>query len=139
VSEKLKKEGIASQIVQHGEVARHKDITIEFFGHNHAVIHSSIPLIENVGFFIAGRFFYPGDDFTNPNRPVDILALPVQGPWLKISESIDYALALKPKICFPIHDGIMKSSRVTNTIPSRILTEHGIHFEVLDLDKRYEF
>jgi L-ascorbate metabolism protein UlaG (beta-lactamase superfamily) len=139
VSEKLKTEGIASQIVQHGDVITKKNIAIEFFGRDHALIHSSIPLFQNVGFFIAGRFFYPGDAFTNPSRPVDILALPVQGPWLKISESIDYALALKPKICFPIHDALMKNAGSTHAIPKKILTEHGIDFEVLDLDKRYEF
>jgi L-ascorbate metabolism protein UlaG (beta-lactamase superfamily) len=139
VSEKLKKEGIASQVVQHGDIIRKKDIAIEFFGHDHAIMHSSIPPSENIGFFIAGRFFYPGDAFTNPRRPVDILALPVQGPWLKLPEAIDYALALKPKICFPIHDGIMKNSGSTHAIPKKVLTEHGIRFEVLDLDKRYEF
>jgi L-ascorbate metabolism protein UlaG (beta-lactamase superfamily) len=139
VSEKLKAEGITSQIVQHGDVVRKKDIAIEFFGRDHAIIHSSIPLFQNVGFFIAGRFFYPGDAFTDPERPVDILALPVQGPWLKIAESIDYALALKPKICFPTHDGLMKNPGATHAIPKRVLTEYGIHFEVLDLDKRYEF
>jgi hypothetical protein len=70
---------------------------------------------------------------------VDILALPVQAPWLKLPEAIDYALALKPKVCFPVHDGIMKNPGSTHAIPKKILQEHGIRFEVLELDKRYEF
>jgi len=140
VSDKLKKEeGIASQIVRHGDVVREKDIAIEFFGREHAIMHSSIPPVENVGYFIAGRFFYPGDAFTDPGRPVDILALPVQAPWLKLPEAIDYALALKPKVCFPVHDGIMKNPGSTHAIPKKILQEHGIRFKVLELDKRYEF
>jgi len=139
VSEKLKTEGIASQVVQHGDVIQKKGIAIEFFGRDHAIMHSSIPPFQNVGFFIANRFFYPGDAFTDPGRPIDILALPVQAPWLKLPETIDYALALKPKICFPIHDGIMKNPGSTHAIPKKVLTEHGIRFEVLELDKRYEF
>ncbi len=139
VSEKLKKEGIISQIVHHGDVIRQKDIAIEFFGREHAVIHSSIPVVENIGYFIAGRLFYHGDAFTDPKRPVDILALPVQAPWLKLSEAIDYALALKPKVCFPVHDGMMKNPGPTHTIPAKVLKENGIRFEVLDFDKRYEF
>ena len=139
VSEKLKTEGIASQVVKDGDIVQKKDIAIEFFGHDHAIMHSSIPPFQNIGFFIANRFFYPGDAFTDPGRPVDILALPVQAPWLKLPEAIDYALALKPKICFPIHDGIMKNPGSTHAIPKKVLTERGIRFEVLELDKRYEF
>jgi L-ascorbate metabolism protein UlaG (beta-lactamase superfamily) len=139
VSEKLKAENIDSRAVKHGESVTEKNILIEFYGRDHAIMHSSIPPIENIGYFIAGRFFYPGDAFTNPERPVDILALPTQAPWLKLPEAIDYALALKPKICFPIHDGIMKNPGSTHAIPAKVLTEHGIRFEVLELDKRYEF
>lgn len=60
--------------------------------------------MENTGYFIDEKLFYPGDAFTDPGRPIDVLALPVAGPWVKISESVDYALALKPRTVFPVHD-----------------------------------
>ena len=101
-----------------------KDVLIEGRGEKHAVLHSSVPRSDNTGYIIAGRLFHPGDALTIPDQPIEILALPIAGPWLKMSESIDYALAVNPKICFPIHDG-----RGTFTaLFEKILPEHGIKF-----------
>lgn len=63
-----------------------------------------MPYSANTGFMFEDRFFYPGDAYTDPGCPVEILALPVSGPWVKIGEAIDYALKLKPKVAFPVHD-----------------------------------
>ena len=92
VGEILVKEGIEHKVMKHGNAIDVKGVHIEAYGEKHALIHSSIPQSSNVGFFIENRFFFPGDAFTDPQKPVDVLALPVAGPWLKISESI----TLKP-------------------------------------------
>ena len=102
-------------------------------------MHLSVPQINNTGYLIANKLFYPGDAFTNPNRPIEILALPVAGPWMKLAEAIDYALVLKPKICFPVHDGILKQPGITNTLPQEILAWQGIKWSVLEIGKEYEF
>lgn len=135
----LKKEGIAYSVVEDGESVTENGILIEGFGKEHAVIHSSIPVIQNTGYFIANRLFHPGDAFTNPGKPVEILALPVAAPWLKISEAIDYAAELKPKICFPIHDANLQSARSVYQLPSQILEPKGIKFTIIEIDKIYEF
>ena len=67
----------------------------------------AIPSVENTGYFIANKLFYPGDAFYKPSKPVEVLAVPVAGPWMKVSEGIDYAKEVKPKKCFPVHDGIL--------------------------------
>ena len=139
VGELLKKEDIPFTVIKAGETVTEKGITIEAIGELHAILHSSIPQGENVGFLIAGRLFYPGDAFTLPGKPVDILALPVQGPWLKIGESIDYALAIKPKACFPVHDAINKNPGMTNTLGERVLKPMGIPYTVLELDNAHTF
>ena len=46
--------------------------------------------------YMINNLCYPGDAFTNPNMPIDILALPVAGPWMRIKDAINYALTLKP-------------------------------------------
>jgi hypothetical protein len=89
-------------------------------------MHSSIPLSDNLGFFIDKRLWYPGDSFTDPKRPVEILALPVSGPWMKIGEAVDYALLVKPDIAFPVHDGTRFGS--AHTLPAKILPNNGIKF-----------
>jgi L-ascorbate metabolism protein UlaG (beta-lactamase superfamily) len=103
----MQAEGMAFEVLEHGQSRQDKGVAIEGVGKEHAVIYSSIPAVMNTGYFIGGKLFYPGDALTNPERPVDILALPVAGPWMKISEAIDYARALKPKVWLPVHDAIL--------------------------------
>lgn len=126
VSELLTKENIAHNLVNNGDGVLLGDIAVVGIGEKHAQMHSSIPVSNNMGYFIDDRLWYPGDAFTNPERAVEILALPVSGPWMKISEAIDYALLLKPKKVFPVHDGTRFGS--AHTFPDRVLTPQGIQF-----------
>ena len=126
----LAKEGVEHRIMIHGNSVDVKGIHIDAYGTDHAVIHSSIPLFSNVGFFINDQFFFPGDALTDPKRQIDILALPVAGPWIKISEAIDYALALKPKMAFPVHDAVRIPT--THMVPEKVLGTNGIEFIKLE-------
>ena len=126
VSELLKKEGINHIKIGAGENVDLDGVALSGIGTKHAEIHSSIPLFLNTGFFIDNRLFYPGDNLTDPKRAVEILALPVDGPWVKISEAIDYALKLKPKIAFPVHDEMKVG--ITHVLPERLLNQNGIKF-----------
>lgn len=134
----LQKEGFESQVVEDGETFTFREVIIEGAGKDHAIFHSTIPPIQNTGYFING-LYHPGDAFPRPKRPVGILALPVAGPWMKISEAIDYALELKPKKCFPIHDGILKSAASRYRFPIQVLEPAGIPFVVLEEGEEYEF
>lgn len=82
---------------------------LAFFGERHAVIHSSIPVIDNVGVLVDGTLFYPGDAFTVPPVPVEVLAVPVGAPWLKIGEVMDYVAAVAPKRAFPVHEMVLST------------------------------
>ncbi len=135
----LKKENIGSVVVKENRTATEKGVIIEGIGNVHAVIYPSLPRVQNTGYIIANRLFYPGDALTNPNRPVEILALPIAGPWMRMSEGIDYAKELKPKVCFPVHDGILKIPGLVHRIPPIILEPLGIKFKVLEIDKPEEF
>lgn len=139
VGEKLEKEGIASQLLEEGQSVTEKEVAIEAFGKLHAVMHPEIPQSPNTGYFIANRFFYPGDAFTNPRKPIEILALPVAGPWINLQQAIEYAKELHPKTCFPVHDGLLKNIGSTNVLPPKILEPLGIHFIVPELGKEMEY
>lgn len=129
VSELLEKEGIKHTQINHNDSILLGEIAVVGIGEKHAQMHKSIPLSSNLGYFIDGRLWYPGDAFTNPERPVEILALPVSGPWMKLSEAIDYALLLKPKKVFPVHDGTRFGS--AHVLPAKVLTPEGIEFIVM--------
>jgi L-ascorbate metabolism protein UlaG (beta-lactamase superfamily) len=130
VGEMLAKEGITHQMMKHGDSIEAKGVRVEAFGKVHAIMHSSIPPVSNIGYFIENKFFFPGDAFTDPLKPVDVLALPVSGPWMKISEAVDYALQVKPRIAIPVHDGLRFGS--AHAIPERVLANTGIQFIKLE-------
>ena len=96
-----------STAVKSGDKIEIGVFTLEFFGGKHAVIHDTIPIIDNVGVFINDTLYYPGDSFALTNKPVDVLALPVGAPWLKVSETIDFLTAIKPLLAFPTHDAVL--------------------------------
>jgi hypothetical protein len=49
---------------------------------------------------------------------------------MKISEAIDYALKLKPRVAFPVHDGIRIASQ--HAVPEIVLGKNGIEFIKLE-------
>ncbi len=126
-------------VVEDGQTKNFKDVLIAGFGQKHDPIYRDWHLVDNTGYLFANSFFYPGDALTDPKCPVTVLALPVAGLWLKISEAIDYALALKPKHCFPVHDGTLKSTTFLHKIPSEILTPAGVNFIPAEQGKEMEF
>ena len=91
-----------------GESAEVKGIKIEGFGKNHAPIYQTMGLVENTGYMIADRFYFPGDNFHAPGKAVDVLALPVAGPWMKMSDAIDFAKGVKARTAFGVHDAMIQ-------------------------------
>ncbi|WP_052868511.1 MBL fold metallo-hydrolase [Streptomyces niger] len=81
---------------------------VEVHGQLHAVIHPDIPRITNVGYFVDGTVFHPGDALTVPGRPVDTLLLPVHAPWNKVSEVIDYVREVRPRRAIDVHDSLLQ-------------------------------
>lgn len=139
VGKKLEDAGISFQILEDGQSAIVEGAIIEAYGKDHALIYETIPMIRNTGYFIAGRFFYPGDTvMTVPSKQIEILALPIVAPWLKLSEALDYARKINPKICFPVHDGIAKPGTFEKH-PKNILPQFGIDVVILENGKPTEF
>jgi L-ascorbate metabolism protein UlaG (beta-lactamase superfamily) len=137
VSELLKNEGIIHTKISHEEEVLLGGVSVAGIGEKHAMMHQSVPVSSNLGFFIDDRLWYPGDAFTDPKREVELLALPVSGPWMKLGEAIDYALMLKPKIVFPVHDGTRFGS--AHVLPEKILSPQGIKFVVMKEGSVEEF
>lgn len=79
-------------------------LPIRVYGHEHAVIHPDLPNVPNVGYLLADRFFFAGDAFTVPDRPVEVLAVPVGAPWMKLSDAVDWLRVVRPKVAVPVHD-----------------------------------
>lgn len=98
-------DGYDITVVSPGETVTVGEFTLRFFGGTHAVIHFSIPTVDNVGVLVNEKLYYPGDSYAVPEGiDVDTLAAPVGAPWLKIGDAMDYVLAVKPRRAFGTHD-----------------------------------
>jgi len=135
----LTQENISFEIIEDGQSTVEKDILIEGFGKKHAVVHQSIPQHDNTGYFIANKFFYPGDAYTNPKKHVEVLALTVYAPWTKFSESVDFAIELKPKICIPMHDGMLNTTAFNSRMFPMMFDKFGIKYIDMEIGKQYVF
>lgn len=107
--------GVASAAAEFGVIAvaagdrvEAGPFTLRFFGGRHAVIHKSIPVVDNLGVLVDDILYYAGDSFTVPEGiKVDTLAAPAGAPWLKIGEVIDFVQELAPARAFPVHEMVL--------------------------------
>jgi len=85
--------------------------------------------------------FYPGDAYTEPGKDVEILALPVAGPWCKSADAIAYAIKIKPKKAFPVHDWLLNEDGIalTHGLFESQLKNNDIEFVRLQNDETKEF
>ena len=87
------------------------DVLVTAVGGRHAVIHRDLPGLGNVGYVLRSEgeptFFHPGDALDTAPRGVDILAVPVYGPWAAMKETIDFARAVGALEGFGIHDELL--------------------------------
>ena len=136
----LDQNSIPYEKVENGQSSNCEGINFEGYGEKHEEIYEDFGQVQNTGYLIQDQLFYPGDAFTNPNKKIDILALPVAGPWMKIKTAISYALEIKPRICFPVHDGMIIESRPgpIYNLPKNILPKNNIEFKVLEIGKEEE-
>ena len=114
-------------------------IILEAIEGKHEEIYKDFGQVQNTCFFINNKLFYPGDSFKEPNKPVEILALPVAGPWCKIADATNYALKVNPKIAFPVHDGALKVKGGNHKVPEAFLAQNGIKFVIIEEGKSAEF
>jgi L-ascorbate metabolism protein UlaG (beta-lactamase superfamily) len=80
--------------------------SVDVHGGLHAAVYGDVPGCTNSAYLIDdGALFHPGDSFATPPGQVDVLAVPVDGPWLKLAEAVDYVRAVAPRVAVPIHAG----------------------------------
>ncbi|WP_020389722.1 MBL fold metallo-hydrolase [Kribbella catacumbae] len=125
------------RVVGPGDKVRLRGVDVEVVGGEHACIHSELPIVPNNGYLInGGSLLHPGDALDEVSAPVDVLLLPIGGPWMKIGEGVDYLRAVAPRLAVPIHQaGLapihqnMHCSLLRDLAPAEtelLLLEHGV-------------
>jgi L-ascorbate metabolism protein UlaG (beta-lactamase superfamily) len=133
----LEKEGIPHTKVEDGGTYEIQGVVIKGFGSIHEEIYGDYGRVQNTGYMI-DTLFYPGDAFYNPNTPVDILAIPLAGPWVMMKNVIEYAKKIKPRILFPVHDGFIQDFSPHWRIAEYFVKDAGIQFKKLEIGKDEE-
>ncbi len=99
--------GVAVDVVTDGDARSVGPFALTFHGTRHNLIHSSVPVVDNTGVLVDGRLFHPGDAYTVPSVPVEVLATPIGAPWLKVGELMDWVAAVAPRRAYPIHEATL--------------------------------
>ena len=109
-------------------------LTISAVGGLHAVIHRDIPRIGNVGLVLSAEgeptLFHPGDSLEAIPAGIDVVAVPLHGPWAAMKEHIDFLRAVAAPSGFPIHDGLLNErgwqlafTRYNEMAPSKLVDQ----------------
>lgn len=118
LAEKVRAAGLPCDDLAPGTTRTASAFTIEAMDTPHGPL--PLPLPPHCGYLIHGgvkhrvsdtpTLYHPGDSLVFPiGRAVDVLALPVAGPWCTVVAAVEAAKALQPKLVFPIHDAIIQS------------------------------
>ena len=90
-----------------GDVVDPAGFSVAVQGELHAEIHPEIPRVRNICFLVNGDIFHPGDSLTRSGTPVRTLLLPVNAPWLKFADGVEWARSIRPELVVAIHDGFL--------------------------------
>jgi len=99
-------------------------------GELHALMHADIPRVANTAFLVDGEVFHPGDSFTPPPQRVPTLLMPLNAPWMRLGESIDFARQYSGRRAVAIHDGLLNETglMVSGGNSERLLGAHDIDY-----------
>lgn len=117
VAKELAAAKLTSKTVKHGDKISCGGFDLEFYGGDHELYES----FQNIAVFVNGKLFHPGDSYTKPGKPVEILAAPASAPWLRTTEASDFIKSVAPKRVFPIHNSLL--SEIGESVHYRILGE----------------
>jgi L-ascorbate metabolism protein UlaG (beta-lactamase superfamily) len=96
----------AYTVASSGDRLAFDGVAVEVMGDLHASVYGDVPGCTNSSYLIDdGALFHPGDSFQLPARGIDVLAVPIDGPWLKLAEAVDFVAAVKPRLAIPVHEG----------------------------------
>jgi L-ascorbate metabolism protein UlaG (beta-lactamase superfamily) len=105
VADILSDMGDRIRVVGDGDALTIAGFDVAVAGTKHEIVHPDVPPVDNVGFFIDGEVFHPGDAFTVLDAPT--LLVPGQAPWMKSLEMIQYLRAVTPRRAYAVHDGLL--------------------------------
>lgn len=104
--------GLLGQHVQAVRPGDHIDLAgcaVTLVGGQHAPVHPERPGPANLAFLIDDRILVTGDEHPAVDVPVEVLITPVDAPWLRAVDLIDYVRRIRPRLVIGVHDGLLNA------------------------------
>lgn len=107
-------EPMGARALHPGETLRVAGATVEAVGGEHAEIHPDLPRTGNVGLLVRAdgepTLLHPGDSYATVPEGVDVLALPLNAPWARSADTVDFLRAVAPTVAFTAHDALLSAA-----------------------------
>jgi L-ascorbate metabolism protein UlaG (beta-lactamase superfamily) len=107
----LREKGIDAEAVEEGDEVTIAGARVAAHGRDHALIHEDIARIPNTGMGISApgepTLFHPGDALDADPGEVDVLAFPVNAPWMRSREMTAFLRRFNAPYAVPIHDALL--------------------------------
>lgn len=123
-----------------GETFDAAGLQVRTFGGQHALIHSSLPVVANVAYLIADTIYHPGDSYVVPPARVEVLLVPLNAPWAKVAETLDFTVSVRAPRSFGIHDALLSDigRGGYGAQLNRVGTEFGLRYDYLQAGESFE-
>ena len=103
--------GIAAELTVSGSTLTFGGVQVTPVGAQHALINEALPRIGNLGVVLRSEgepsLFHPGDAYDAEPGQVDILALPLNAPWVASRDTVAFVRRISPRVTIPVHDALL--------------------------------
>ncbi|HET8717569.1 MAG TPA: MBL fold metallo-hydrolase [Nocardioidaceae bacterium] len=83
---------------------------VDVVGGRHARMHPERTAPQNLGYLIDSRILITGDEHPTTTGPVEVLVTPVDAPWLRAIDLIEFVRRVGPAAVIGVHDGLLNDA-----------------------------
>lgn len=109
VNQRLSVSDIQSHVVSSASTITIGNFKMTLTEIDHAPVYKNSPC-KSLTVLIDDKVYYPSDSYQTIPNEVELLALPISGPWYKISESINFANQIKSSRILVTHNALNSDS-----------------------------
>lgn len=126
-------------VVADGDTFSVGSLDVEVRETPHEKIINSKELPENLGYIFGGSVLHPGDSMA-AILDMDVVLVPISGPWLRMLMVDEYLAANRPKRFIGVHDGVDNDNGLTlrGGLLRQLAEDHGLEYLPLQPDESVE-
>lgn len=97
-------------VLHPGETVHVDGLLVEALGGLHARLHPEITGPVNLAYRLAGTVVVTGDQHPDLDADVPVLVTPVDGPWLRAVDLMEFVRRCTPRLVVGVHDGLLNEA-----------------------------